>query len=272
MYLRALTYFQNVRRIGVIHSTADDGQSLMQGIQAQAALDTRANKPTIIYQPISSMDAASITSQIAAIQDCDVIIAAGNQAYFKAIYSAAYSNSVARPKPIITTYVNAAPTNVPAEAINPGAAEIYSAAWVVYTETGNESAEAARRQKDYAEFRKVVDWDTRYIPASEKRAYYTNAYAMSSYIAIKQFLLGIDRLNASGKPLTAQNYLEAMESARCPIAISGGVNYAGGSRIGLDSLAFSKYVYAGSGPAENGEFRDVEPMTSIDELIARLSR
>ena len=273
MYLRAVTSFQNVRRIGVIHSTADDGQSLMAGIQAQSALDTRANKPTIIYQPISSMDAASISPQVAAVQDCDVIIAAGNQAYFKAIYSAAYSNSVARPKPMITTYVNVAPTNIPAEAVNANAGGIYGAAWVVYWENASASPEAARRQKDYAEYCKIVDWDTKYIPASEKAAYKVNAYSMSSFIAIRQFMLGIERLNASGKPLTAQNYLEAMESARTPIAISGGVNYAGGNRIGLDALAFVKYRPPATGTnASDGDFVDEDPMASIDELIARLSR
>ncbi|MCL2832482.1 MAG: ABC transporter substrate-binding protein [Treponema sp.] len=272
MYLRAVTQFQNVKKIGVIYSTADDGLSLMSGIEAQAALDTRAGKPAIVYQQISSTDAASIGPQVTAVQDCDVIVAAGNQAYFKAIYSAAYANSVARPKPMITTYVNASPTNIPTEAINQGAGVIYAAAWVNYTEKGTESAEAARRQKDYAEYCKIVDQDTKYIPASEKQAYKVNAYAMSSYIALKTFLIGIDRLNTSGKPLTAQNYLEAMESARVPVAISGGVNYAGGSRIGLDALAFIKYQPPASGPAENGTFVDVDPMTSIDELIARMSK
>ncbi|GHV22661.1 hypothetical protein FACS189494_09790 [Spirochaetia bacterium] len=273
MYLRAVTSFQNVRKIGVVYSTADDGLSLKAGIEEQASKDTRPAgvKPTIVYQPIGSTDAAAISPQVAAVQDADVIIAAGNQAYFKAIYSAAYSNSVARPKPFITTYVNASPTNIPTEAINPGAGIIYSAAWVVYTEKGTESAEAARRQKDYAEYCKIVDGDTRYIPASEKAAYKVNAYSMSSYIALKHFLAGIERLNASGKALTAQNYLEAMESARIPIAISGGVNYADGSRIGLDALQFVRYQPPASGPAANGTFTEVEPMASIDELIAKLS-
>ena len=271
MYLRAVTFFPNVSRIGVVHSTSDDGISLMDGIRTQAAQDSRANKPAIIYQPISTADAATITSQIAAVQDCDVIIAAGNQAYFKAIYSAAYSNSAARPKPQITTYVNASPTNIPAEAVNPGAGGIYSAAWVVYWEAGTENAEAARRQKDYAEYCKIVDWDTKYIPASEKASYKLNAYSMSSYIALRHFLIGIDRLNASGKALTAENYLEAMESARCPVAISGGTNYAGGQRIGLDALAFVKYrpPASGNNPAD-GDFEDVDPMASIDELIAKM--
>jgi ABC-type branched-subunit amino acid transport system substrate-binding protein len=272
MYLRANTSFQNVKSIGVVYSTADDGLSLKAGIETQAALDKRpaGSKPAIIYQSISSMDAASIGSQIAAVQGCDVIIAAGNQAYFKAIYSAAYANSIARPKPMITTYVNASPTNIPAEAINAGAGQIYSAAWVVYWENTSASPEAARRQKDYAEFCKLVDWDTKYIPASEKEAYKVNAYAMSSFIALRAFLTGIERLNASGKPLTAQNYLEAMESQRVPVAISGGVNYAGGNRIGLDSLAFVRYQPPASGTAADGTFVDVDPMASIDELIAKM--
>jgi ABC-type branched-subunit amino acid transport system substrate-binding protein len=272
MYLRAITSFSNVKSIGVVFSTADDGLSLKAGIEEQAATDKRpaGSKPTIIYQPIGSSDAASIGPQIAAIQNCDVIIAAGNQAYFKAIYSAAYANSVARPKPVITTYVNGSPTNIPAEAINPGAGEIYSAAWVVYYEKPGSSAEADRRQKDYAEYCKIVDWDTKYIPASEKEAYKVNAYAMSSYIAIRAFLVGLERLNASGKPLTAQNFLEAMESQRVPVAISGGVNYAGGSRIGLDSLAFVKYQPPASGTAADGTFEELDPMASIDELLAKL--
>jgi ABC-type branched-subunit amino acid transport system substrate-binding protein len=272
MYLRANTSFSNVKTIGVVYSTADDGLSLKAGIEAQAALDKRpaGAKPTLIYQSIGSSDSASIGPQVAAVQNCDVIIAAGNQAYFKAIYAAAYANSVARPKPMITTYVNASPTNIPAEAINAGAGEIYSAAWVNYMEKRGSSAEADRRQKDYEEYCKIVDWDTKYIPASEKPSYKTNAYSMSSFIAVKAFLTGIERLNASGKPLNAENYLEAMESARVPVAISGGVNYANGSRIGLDSLAFIRYQPPASGTAADGTFVDVDPMQSIDELLAKL--
>jgi len=272
MYLRAITSFENVRTIGVVYSTGDDGLSLKAGIEEQAALDTRANKPNIIYMPIGSTDAASIGPQIASVQNADVIIAAGNQAYFRAIYSAAFSNSISRPKPVITSYVNAAPTAIPPEATNPGAAGIYAAAWVAANESANISAEAARRQRDYAEFARIVEWDTRYIPASEKEAYKVNSFAMSSYIALRTFLTGIERLNASGKPLTAANYLEAMESARIPIAMSGGVNYAGGMRIGVDSLSFIRYVPPASGPAETGTFVDVDPMASIDELISRLRR
>ena len=272
MYLRAATHFGNVRTIGVVHSTSDDGLSLVEGIQMQAALDTRPNKPTIIYQPISSFDAAAITPQITAVQNADVIIAAGNQAYFAAIYSAAFTNSISRPKPVITSYVNAAPTAMPAEAVQPGAAQVFSAAWVVADELGTESPEAARRQREYNEFMRVIDWDTRHIPASEKEAYKLNSFAMASYTAVKTFLVGLDRLNAGNQALNAENYLRVMENARIPVAMAGGVDYRNGNRIGVDAMSFIRYVPPASGPAANGVLETVEPIASIDELILRLAR
>jgi ABC-type branched-subunit amino acid transport system substrate-binding protein len=275
MYLRAATYFGDVKSIGVVHSAADDGISFKAGIEAQAARDTRANKPQVIYQSISSMDAAAITAQIAAVQNCDVIIAAGNQAYFKAIYSAAYANSFSRPKPIVTTYTNAMPAIVPPEAVNANAADIYSASWVVLNEADPDSPEARRRRSEAEEYFKVVDWAVSRgrFPASQREAYYYNAYSTSSFIAIKMFMTGLERLYKAGLPFTAENYLRVMESERAPVALSGGVDFSGGNRIGLDSLSFVKYQKPESGrdPAQ-GFFLEVEPMASIGELIERLSR
>jgi ABC-type branched-subunit amino acid transport system substrate-binding protein len=275
MYLRAITAFQNVKSIGVVYSTADDGISLRAGVETQAAMDTRAGKPAVVYQSISSSDAAAITTQIAAVQNCDVIIAAGNQAYFKAVYSAAYANSAARPKPVLTSYVNAALTNIPPEAVNPGAAAIYTASWVVLTEANPNSADAQRRAKNLQEYIKVIDWAVSKgkIPAAQKESYYLNSFAQSSYIAIKTFLTGIERLNAAGKPFAAKDYLEAMESARVPVAFSGGVDYSGGQRIGLDSMSFVKYQKApGSNDPAKGSWVDIDPIASIDELFRKLAR
>jgi len=271
MYLRAATSFGSIRSIGVVHSTGDDGISFREGIEIQAARDTRADKPTVIYQSISSMDAAAISAQIAAVQNCDVIIAAGNQAYFKAIYSAAYANSFARPKPVITTYTNAAGSILPPEAVTANAAEIYSASWVVLNESDPNSPEAQRRWKDAEEYFKVVDWAiaNNRLPASQKDAYYFNAYSTSSFIALKMFLTGLERLYAAGKPFTPENYLEVMESSRCPVALSGGVDYSGGKRIGLDSLSFVKYQKPASNDPAQGFFVEIEPMASIEELISR---
>ena len=274
MYLRAATAFGNVSSIGVVHSTGDDGISFREGIETQAARDTRENKPQVIYQSISSTDSAAISAQIAAVQNCDVIIAAGNQAYFKAIYSAAYTNSFARPKPVITTYTNASGSIMPPEATNANAADVYSASWVVLSEADANSPEAKRRYKDAEEYFKVVDWAIakgRFAP-SQRNAYYYNAYSTSSYIAIKMFLTGLERLSEAGKPFSAENFLEVMESQRCPVALSGGVDFSGGQRIGLDSLSFVKYQKPQSNDPAEGFFVDIEPMASINELIQRLSQ
>ena len=275
MYLRSVYQFgANVKTIGVIHSASDDGLSIKSGIETQFALDTRPNKPRVIYQQVSTSVAAEMTSQIDAIRTADVIIAAGNQAYFKATYAAAQTNAATRGKPIITTYVNIAPAAMPEEAVVPGNSEIYGAAWVVFGETAGSSTDADRRLKDYAEFVKIVDANVGgHIPNAEKELYKANAYAMSSFVAIKMFFEGLKRLQAEGKEITAKNYLLAMEKGRLPVAISGGVNYAGGERIGLDSLSFVKYQRPTTpgALAAAGSFVEVSPMTSIEELVKALS-
>jgi len=274
MYLRAVsTMFDNVKRIGVIYSNADDGISLQSGIAAQYALDTRANKPAIVYQQIASTNASEIASQIQAIQDSDVILAAGNQAYFKATYTAAFANARTKSKPVITSYVNSQVSIMPPEATQPGAAVIYSAGWITMGEKGD-TDESKRRLGEIAEYWKVIDWDTKWIPAAEKQSYKFNGYPMCAYVALKTFLVGIDRLNKSGKPLTAANYLAAMESERVSLALSGGVDYRNGNRIGVDTLSLIKYKPPANSTdtPDKGTIVEVDTLTSIGELVASLSQ
>ncbi len=276
MYLRCLTYagFNDVKKIGVVYSTSDDGLSLKAGIEMQAALDTKTNTE-IIYQQVSTTVSNEMTAQIKAVEDCDVIIAAGNQTYFKGIYDAVQTNEKAKGTPILTTYVNIAPTTVPDSAISAGASDIYGAAWVIIGyETGNESPEAARRVQDLQDFVDILTWakDQGTINAQQFADYSINAYAMSSYIAIKMFLNGMKELKAKGYDITRANYLKAMEEAgSLPVAISGSVNYRpNGERIGLDSLSFVKYEKPASGSAQSGTFVQVDAMKSIDTLFAEL--
>ncbi len=271
MYLRALTEFGDVSKIGVIHTDTDEGISLKAGIEYQMSLDTRANKPEVVFQQIASTATKSdITSQVAGIAGADVIIAAANQAPFQAIYKATQENADTHGKPIMTTYVNIAPTNMPEEAVVEGNSDIFGAAWVVFTETAGSSAEADRRLNDYKEYCAIVDADKTHIPAAEKDAYKINAYAMSSFIAVKAFLVGMERLHDQGLEFTPENYLKVMEAERVPVAISGGVSFADGQRIALDSLSFVKYVRpANGGAAATGTFIEEDPMASIDELFAK---
>jgi ABC-type branched-subunit amino acid transport system substrate-binding protein len=275
MYLRAATAFGDVRSIGVVHSTSDDGISFRRGIESQASLDTRPNRPQVIYQPISTHDAAAITPQIAAVQNTNVIIAAGNQAYFRAIYSAAYANSFARSIPVLTSYVNAMPGIIPPEAVRPDAAEIYSFSWVVLNESNPNTPDAQRRLKEVEEYVRVVDWAVSRgrIPASQREAFYYNAFSTSAYIAIKMFLTGLERLHDSGRPFTAENFLHVMENGgRAPVALSGSVDFSRGMRLGLDMLSFVKYVKPASNNPAEGYFLEIEPMASINDLFERLAQ
>ncbi len=278
MYLRCLTYDfgKKVNSIGVIYSASDDGTSLKAGIEMQAGLDTRTTgKPTIVYQQVSTDKAEEITAQINAVKDCDIIIAAANQAYFKGIYAAAQTNSSTKGTPILTTYVNIAPATVPESALETGASDIYGAAWVIFGEDATSSTEAARRVKDYVDFCKIVDSE---FPENERLALKLSAYAMSSYIAVKMFLQGLAQVKKHNYDLTPANYLKAMEEAGpLPVAISGSVNYkANGERIGLDSLSFVKYqkpanITTGT-LAASGSFVQVDPMKSIDTLFTELKK
>ena len=94
-------------------------------------------------------------------------------------------------------------------------------------------------------------------------AYSVSAYSMSSYIAVRVFMAGMERL--ADKEITRDAFLEAMESARIDVPISGGVDYSNGQRIGLDGMAFAKYVknYTDATKA----FVTVDGMKSIGELL-----
>jgi hypothetical protein len=162
---------------------------------------------------------------------------------------------------------------MPPEATQPGAAEIYSAGWITMGEKGD-TDESKRRLAEMTEYWKVIDADTKWIPAAEKQAYKFNGYPMCAYVALKTFLVGIDRVNKSGKPLTAESYLEAMESARVPLALSGGVEYGNGNRIGVDTLSLIKYKPPEDPTAtpDKGTIVEVDTLTSIGELVASLAQ
>ena len=274
MYLRAVTHFENVRTIGVVHSTSDDGMSFRAGIERQHSEDTRPNRPNIIFQPISTTDAAAIAPQIMAVQNSDVIIAAGNQGFFRAIYSAVYANSISRPRPVITSYVNASPTTVPSEATNPDAGPIYAMSWIPMSEADPDSPDAQRRFSDAQEFLRVVDWAVSRgrIPASQREAFYVNPFAISAFIAVRTFLTGLERLNEEGLEFSSENFLRVMESRPVPIALSGSVDLRDGLRIGLDTLAFVRYhpPLDGSRDPVGGFFFEVEPMASIYDILKKL--
>lgn len=274
MYLRAMQLASlegsgvtSVSKIGVIHSSSDDGASIKAGIEEQRNINIQTNpdQPEVIFAQINSTTATELASQVQLVKDCDVVIIAGNQTYFQAAYTAMQTADVR--KPVITSYVNIAPATVPDEAVDANASDIYGGAWVIIDDSADE-----RQKADLLRFIAICDWGVEkgIISRSTADSYLISAYAMSSFIALDVFMTGIDRL--ADKEITREAFLEAMESAPINVPISGGVNYANGQRIGLDGMSFVKYVRpteAGAA-ASTGTFVNVVGMQSIDQILGEL--
>lgn len=274
MYLRAMQLASlegsgvtSVSKIGVIHSSSDDGASIKAGIEEQRNINIQTNpdQPEVIFAQINSTTATELASQVQLVKECDVVIIAGNQTYFQAAYTAMQTADVR--KPVITSYVNIAPATVPNEATSAEASDIYGGAWVIIDDSADE-----RQKADLLRFIAICDWGVEkgIISRSTADSYLISAYAMSSFIALDVFMTGIDRL--ADKEITREAFLEAMESAPINVPISGGVNYANGQRIGLDGMSFVKYVRpteAGAA-ASTGTFVNVVGMQSIDQILGEL--
>lgn len=251
-----------VKKVGLIFSADDSGTQIESGVRLQYDLIPEANRPEVVYVKVNTQVADEMTAQVAQLEGCDVVIIGGLQAYFNPIYTAMQSNPATRGVPTIVSYVNVAPSNIPADVANQAdTGDIYGGAWVVI----DSAAQTDRQKADLAEFVNVLNWglEKGYITQEDYNAYSVSAYSMSSYIAVRVFMAGMERL--ADKEITRDAFLEAMESARIDVPISGGVDYSNGQRIGLDGMAFAKYVknYTDATKA----FVTVDGMKSIGQLL-----
>ncbi len=269
MLLRAATMntladsgVEEVKKIGVIFSADDSGTQIESGARLQYDLMDEATRPEVVYVKVNTQVADEMTAQVAQLEGCDVVIIGGLQAYFNPVYTAMQSNPATRGIPTIVSYVNVAPSNIPTDVANEAdTSDIYGGAWVVI----DPEAQTERQASDIALFLEVLAWglEKGYISQEDFDAYSVSAYSMSSYIAVSVFMAGINRL--ADEEITREAFLEAMESERIDVPISGGVNYANGNRIGLDGMAFAKYVKNYTDPTL--AFVTVDGMKSIGQLL-----
>jgi ABC-type branched-subunit amino acid transport system substrate-binding protein len=251
-----------VKKVGVIFSADDSGTQIESGIRLQYDLMDAATRPEVVYVKVNTQVADEMTAQIAQLEGCDVVIIGGLQAYFNPIYTAMQSNPATRGIPAIVSYVNVAPSNIPTDVANEAdTGDIYGGAWVVI----DPEAQTDRQKADIALFIEVLAWglEKGYISQEDYNAYSVSAYSMSSFIAVSVFMTGIDRL--ADMDITRDAFLEAMESERIDVRISGGVDYSNGQRIGLDGMAFAKYVKNYTDPTL--AFITVDGMKSIGQLL-----
>lgn len=270
MLLRALNLpaikdsgVEAVKKIGVIYSADDSGTNIYQGAELQYNMLT-GEKPEIVYQMANTQSTDELATAVAAMEGVDVVIIGGLQSVYPPIYTAMQQNPKTRGIPVIVSYVNVAETYVPKEYANEAdTSDIYGGAWVII----DPEAQTEQQKAELEEFAKIVAWglEKGYITQDLADALMGGgaAYAMSSFIALHVFMTGMDRL--ADKEITREALLEAMESEPIHVPISSGVDYADGSRIGLNAMAFAKYDKNWTDIAK--AFITVDNMRSINELL-----
>lgn len=247
-------------KIGVIATTADDGEGLKAGVMRQA----QEVNAEIIYQDVDP----SATEYSAAVNvlknaGCDVVIICANQAPVATVMTSMRdANYNAK---CITSYVSASPTTL-GELVANGSVTaerpIYTTAWL---DVGTEEGMA-----DYMVFAaEQAAWEAEEGIAADQ-SYVLNSYAMAGYVAAKTFIHGLDQLDAMGLELTWENYVKAMENAPMHVPMGGEIDFAGGARLGITDLALNTIGLEAN--PETGAYAlvPVSPIMSLDEVMAHV--
>jgi hypothetical protein len=168
--------------------------------------------------------------------------------------------------PVFTSYVNADPTYVDQTQYNEDR-PIFTNAWVdVFSEEGQAAV------ADYA----ATIMAATFLDEETKTAYMTNSFAIAGYIAATVFVEGLERVAANEDILNWDNYIAAMEEGPIDIPMGGTVDFSGGKRWGIASMALLEY-YVGDNPATEDvvetdfeTFNQVVAIETIEEIEAKL--
>ncbi len=240
MVARAVSDF-GAGRIGVIYPNADDGMGLLAGIELRSGL---LNVPIVAAQVAPDATDMSSAAQTVMAANVDVVLVAANQVPAEvAIKALAAAGNTA---PVITSYVNAAPTFVEGVREALGVFDVYANAWLqVVDDEGNPTPAL----NEYVEAVSRVD------PALAG-----NPFAQAGWIAASAFVQGLERVGTD--PLTWEAFIDAMEREPIEIPLGGTVDFADGRRVGTQAMSLLKAVYD-DGP---GWIVD-RPLEAIEDIL-----
>ncbi|MBR7162522.1 MAG: hypothetical protein IKD35_00955, partial [Clostridia bacterium] len=95
-------------------------------------------------------------------------------------------------------------------------------------------------------------------------SYFLNSYAMAGYVSANVFCQGLSRM--SGEELLWGDFVLAMEEDLVNVPMGTAVDYRGGKRVGIESLALNKYTVANA--ALGGEaYRTITDIATLEEAI-----
>ncbi len=241
MVARAVSDF-GARRIGVIYPNADDGAGLLAGIQLRSGL---LNVPIVTAQVAPDATDMSSAAQTIMAANVDVVLVAANQVPAEvAIKALAAAGNT---KPVITSYVNAAPVFVQGVSEALGAFDVYANAWLQVVDNDGNPTPALN---EYVEAVSKID------PALAG-----NPFAQAGWIAAASFVQGLERVGTN--PLTWDAFIAAMERAPIEIPLGGTVDFANGRRVGTQAMSLLKAVYDDGVP---GWIVD-RPLDAIEDIL-----
>lgn len=240
MVARAVANF-GAERIGVIYPNADDGQGLLAGIELRAEM---LGIPVFAAQVAPDATDMSSAAQTILSEDVDVVLVAANQVPAEVAIKAlaAAGNSA----PVITSYVNAAPTFVEGVQEALASFDVYANAWLQVVDADGNPTEALLEYTDA-----VGEIDPNLAG---------NPYAQAGWIAAAIFVQGLERVGTD--PLTWENYIAAMEEAPVAIPLGGSVDFSGGRRVGTQAMSLLQATY------DNGPGWIVDqPLAPISDIL-----
>ena len=248
-------------KIGVIYTSDDVGQSLLEGIQLEADLEGMTDQ--FIYQAVT---AGSVNTAVTIFkaQCVSAVLLAMNQEPFG--YALTSMSNLSLNVPVFTSYVNADVTVVDHLRYSENR-PIYTNAWVdIYSEKG---------QADLGAY--VTCIANSDLDEATKTLYYGNSFAIAGYIAATVFVEGLQRVADNGDDLTWANYIAAMEDGPISIPMGGTVDFSGGHRWGIASMSLLQYGFSyGDNPATTDvtetdylieTFTKVREIQTIEEIV-----
>ena len=273
-------------KLGVISTTDEAGKGMLNGIKIE--VEKLGKSSAVTYQEAAA-DASDYSAQVTALKNagCDVVIIAANQAPFVNIantfVTANYENVN-----IITSYVSANYATmgglVTSGAIN-ATRNVYAGAWLV---TGSVPDTTFKGWNDFVDFVEVMTLYAKYkgetLLTTEDAtygsyislyfgneewakdgvsAYFLNSYAMAGYVSANVFCQGLSRM--TGKLLTWEAFIDAMEAGTINVPMGTSVNYAEGKRVGIDALAVNAYTLANFGVGE--VYRQITDLATLEAAV-----
>ena len=273
-------------KLGVISTTDEAGKGMLNGIKIE--VNKLGKGSAVVYQEAAA-DATDYSAQVTALKNagCDVVIIAANQAPFVNIANTFVTVQYDNVK-ILTSYVSANYATmgglVTTGAIN-ATRDVYAGAWLV---TGSVPDTTFKGWNDFVEYTKVMTLYAKhkgepllttedatygaYIAlyfgneewaADGVSSYFLNSYAMAGYVSANVFCQGLSRM--SGKTLTWNGFIAAMESAPVNVPMGTSVSYANGQRVGIDALAVNKYTLANFGVGE--VYRQITDLATLEAAV-----